>query len=108
MKREEAKNIVINYALGQKINNGINTMENLIDKIFDEHEAQLKQAYAEAEHDQRNSAMSQKEALSLIKQLKAKEKEIAMLQNLIQTQHVLQPIKMLVCEQCGKELGGAK
>ena len=42
MTKEEAKDTVINYALGQKINNSINTMENLIDKIFDEHEAQLK------------------------------------------------------------------
>lgn len=32
------------------------------------------------------------------------EKEIKMLRELIQKQHLSQPIKMLVCEQCGKEL----
>ena len=42
MTREDAKNSVLNYALGMKINNGINSMENLINKIFDEHEAQMK------------------------------------------------------------------
>lgn len=54
--------------------------QGLINKIFDEHEAQMK----------------------------SKEKEIAMLHNLIQRQHVSQPIKMLVCERCGKDLGGGK
>lgn len=39
-----------------------------------------------------------------VQQLKAKEKELAMLHEHIQKQHVAQPIKMLVCEQCGKEL----
>ena len=39
-----------------------------------------------------------------IEQLKAKEKEIAILHELIQKQHVTQKIKILVCERCGKEL----
>ena len=38
MTREEAKDKVVNYALGLKVNDGINTMEELIDAIFDEHE----------------------------------------------------------------------
>ena len=42
MTREEAKDIVFNYALGQKINDGINTLDEIIDQIFDEHEAKLK------------------------------------------------------------------
>lgn len=45
MTREEAKDIVFNYALGQKINDGINTLDEIIDQIFDEHEVELKQAY---------------------------------------------------------------
>jgi hypothetical protein len=45
MTREEAKDIVFNYALGQKINDGINTLDEIIDKIFDDHEKELKQAY---------------------------------------------------------------
>lgn len=36
------------------------------------------------------------------------EKENKSLHEHIQKQHVSQPIKMFVCEQCGKELGGAK
>jgi hypothetical protein len=35
MTREEAKDIVFNYALGQKINDGINTLDEIIDQIFD-------------------------------------------------------------------------
>lgn len=42
MTKDEAKDKVINYALGLKVNDGINTMEELIDKIFDEHEAELR------------------------------------------------------------------
>lgn len=39
MTRDEAKDIVFNYALGQKINDGINTLDDIIDQIFDDHEA---------------------------------------------------------------------
>lgn len=35
MTREEAKDIVFNYALEQKINDGINTLDEIIDQIFD-------------------------------------------------------------------------
>ena len=45
MTREEAKDICFNYALGQKINDGINTLDEIIDQIFDDFEQQLKQAY---------------------------------------------------------------
>ncbi|MDY0292839.1 MAG: hypothetical protein RBR02_10960 [Desulfuromonadaceae bacterium] len=38
--REEAKDVVLGYALGLKTNDGINTMEELIDKIFNSLELQ--------------------------------------------------------------------
>ena len=49
MTREEAKDIVFNYALGQKINDGINTLDEIIDQIFDEHEADIKDKDKEIE-----------------------------------------------------------
>lgn len=49
MTREEAKDIVFNYALGQKINDGINTLDEIIDKIFDDHEADIKDKDKEIE-----------------------------------------------------------
>lgn len=105
MTKEDVKDKVINYALGQKINDGINTLDNLINKIFDEHEKEKEHWVL---HCDGLVSAHKHQCEAYEKQLKAKEKEIKMLHNLIQKQHVSQPIKMRVCEQCGKELGGVK
>lgn len=52
MTREEAKDIVFNYALGQKINDGINTLDEIIDQIFDYFENELQNAYKQGIKDE--------------------------------------------------------
>jgi hypothetical protein len=52
MTREEAKDIVFKYALGQKINDGINTLDEIIDQIFDYFENELQNAYKQGIKDE--------------------------------------------------------
>ena len=91
MTKEEAKDKVINYALGQKTNDGINTMEELVDKIFDEYEAGLRDLHAQYA----DAIIGKKELVDnvfkLTEQLKAKDKRIVELE---------EAMKPKTCEGC--------
>ena len=68
----------------------IKTAKEMVNIIFDEHEAQLRAKdeeivalKAECEYDQRNAARSQRESVSLLDKLKAKDDEIDRLKKLV-------------------------
>ena len=92
MTRESEKTkIRMSVVVDRKHINSLKKADEVIDQIFDEHEAQLKakdervaELEKECEFDQRNASTSQKECVSLFEQLKVKDEEIKNLGEVIQ------------------------